>query len=71
MQTVGADGAGRHVNVRVIAATHRNLRDMIPQGAFREDLYHRLNVSPDHRPAVAGAARRHPRCSSNISCVNS
>jgi DNA-binding NtrC family response regulator len=32
------------VNVRVIAATNRNLRDMIAQGSFREDLFYRLNV---------------------------
>jgi DNA-binding NtrC family response regulator len=32
------------VDVRVIAATHRNLRQMIKAGLFREDLYHRLNV---------------------------
>ncbi len=44
LQKVGADGAGRRVNVRVIAATNRNLREMIPQGTFREDLYYRLNV---------------------------
>jgi transcriptional regulator with PAS, ATPase and Fis domain len=44
IQRVGADGGARHVNVRVIAATHRNLRDMIAQGTFREDLYYRINV---------------------------
>jgi transcriptional regulator with PAS, ATPase and Fis domain len=44
IQRVGADGGARHVNVRVIGATHRNLRDMITQGTFREDLYYRLNV---------------------------
>ena len=44
IQKVGADGSGRHVNVRVIAATNRNLRDMIEQGTFREDLFYRLNV---------------------------
>ena len=44
LQKVGADGNGRNVNVRVIAATHRNLRDMITQGTFREDLFYRLNV---------------------------
>jgi transcriptional regulator with PAS, ATPase and Fis domain len=44
IQRVGADGGARHVNVRVIGATHRNLREMIAQGAFREDLYYRLNV---------------------------
>jgi DNA-binding NtrC family response regulator len=32
------------VDVRVIAATHRNLEAMIREGKFREDLYHRLNV---------------------------
>ena len=44
LQKVGADGSGRIVNVRVIAATNRNLRDMIKTGAFREDLFYRLNV---------------------------
>lgn len=34
----------RKVNVRVIAATNRNLRELISQGKFREDLYFRLNV---------------------------
>ena len=44
LQKVGADRGGRVVNVRVIAATNRNLRDMIAQGTFREDLFYRLNV---------------------------
>jgi len=44
IQRVGADGGARHVNVRIIGATHRNLREMITQGTFREDLYYRLNV---------------------------
>jgi len=33
-----------HVDVRVISATHRNLKEMMSQGKFREDLYYRLNV---------------------------
>lgn len=44
LRTVGAEGAGRRTNVRVIAATHRNLYDVSPQGAFRDDLYHRLST---------------------------
>lgn len=40
---VGAKNS-RPVNVRIIAATHRNLSQAVAQGAFREDLYYRLNV---------------------------
>src|SRR5690554_7074543 len=39
-------------NVRVIAATHKNLEDMIESGDFREDLYYRLNVFPIEMPAL-------------------
>lgn len=39
-------------DVRVIAATHRNLEEMITQGDFREDLYYRLNVFPIEMPAL-------------------
>ena len=44
LQKVGAERAGRNVNVRVIAATNRRLDEMIEQGLFREDLFYRLNV---------------------------
>jgi transcriptional regulator with PAS, ATPase and Fis domain len=44
VQKVGADRTGNRLNVRVIAATNRSLREMIAQGAFREDLFYRLNV---------------------------
>ncbi|TGE83400.1 sigma-54-dependent Fis family transcriptional regulator [Pseudoalteromonas sp. KS88] len=43
-------------DVRVIAATHRNLEDMIEQGSFREDLYYRLNVFPIENPSLAQRA---------------
>ncbi len=40
------------VNVRVISATNRNLADMVREGKFREDLYHRLRVALIHVPPL-------------------
>ena len=40
------------VDVRVIAATHRSLRDQVERGAFREDLFYRLNVLHIHLPPL-------------------
>lgn len=45
IQRLGADQP-RRVNVRVIAATNRSLRDHVRDGTFRADLYHRLSVYP-------------------------
>ena len=46
---VGSDKSIK-VNVRVLAATNKNLKQEIEKGNFREDLYHRLNVIPIHVP---------------------
>ena len=40
------------VNVRIVAATHRDLRALIRQGLFREDLFYRLNVVPMRLPPL-------------------
>ena len=48
---VGSDKSIK-VNVRVIAATNKNLKKEIEAGNFREDLFHRLNVIPIHVPTL-------------------
>ncbi|MEM0945355.1 MAG: nitrogen regulation protein NR(I), partial [Pseudomonadota bacterium] len=42
----------RQANVRIISATHRNLKALIAEGRFREDLYYRLNVVPIRMPPL-------------------
>ena len=48
---VGSDKAIK-VNVRVLAATNKDLQKEIAEGNFREDLFHRLNVIPIHVPSL-------------------
>ncbi len=48
---VGSDKSIK-VNVRVLAATNKNLKKEIETGNFREDLFHRLNVIPIHVPSL-------------------
>lgn len=48
---VGAHSSVK-VNVRIIAATHQNLENLVAQGRFREDLFHRLNVIRIHIPPL-------------------
>jgi len=52
IQSVGAHSATSHVNVRVIAATNRNLAERVSAGEFREDLLYRLRVIHIHVPAL-------------------
>src|SRR5271167_4624095 len=49
-------GSGRthQVNVRLVAATHRNLVEMVKRNEFRSDLYYRLNVFPVPLPPLRG-----------------
>jgi sigma-54 dependent transcriptional regulator, flagellar regulatory protein len=48
-------------NVRIIAATHRNLEQAIARGAFREDLFYRLNVFPIEMPSLRSRIEDLPR----------
>jgi transcriptional regulator with PAS, ATPase and Fis domain len=52
IQAVGADHTRSTVDVRVVAATNRNLADMVANGQFREDLLYRLRVIHIHVPPL-------------------
>ncbi len=46
----------RPVNVRIVAATNRNIDAMMMQGTFREDLYYRISTFRINSPCIAGAS---------------
>jgi sigma-54 specific flagellar transcriptional regulator A len=57
-------------NVRIIAATHRNLEEAITRGAFREDLFYRLNVFPIDMPALRDRIEDLPILIQDFSAMN-
>ena len=58
-EPVGA-AESMQVDVRVVAATNKNLEEEIERGNFREDLFYRLNVIPFLVPPLRDRARGHP-----------
>jgi transcriptional regulator with GAF, ATPase, and Fis domain len=52
IQQLGDEGQGRHVNIRIIAATNRDLETEVAEGRFRSDLYYRLSPLNIRVPAL-------------------
>jgi DNA-binding NtrC family response regulator len=52
LQTVGGEVANRRIDVRIVAATNRNLAERVARGEFREDLLYRIKVIHLHVPAL-------------------
>lgn len=52
IQKVGEDRSGRRIDARIIAASNRDLRELVDDGSFREDLYYRFNVFGIRIPAL-------------------
>lgn len=55
-----------NTNVRIVAATHRNLESQIESGQFREDLYYRLNVFPIEMPSLRNRIQDLPEIANDI-----
>ena len=57
-------------NVRIVAATHRNLEEAIRKGSFREDLFYRLNVFPIEMPSLRSRIEDLPLLVRELSAAN-
>ena len=64
-ERVGSNKSKR-CDVRIIAATHRNLKSAVDEGAFREDLFYRLNVFPIEMPPLKKRATDLPALFSEL-----
>jgi formate hydrogenlyase transcriptional activator len=58
------------IDVRLIAATHRDLVGMVKQGSFREDLYYRLKVFPINVPALRERTQDIPKLASHFTTLH-
>jgi two-component system NtrC family response regulator len=59
------------VDVRIVCATHQNLKELCRRGRFREDLYYRLSGNRGDHPAAARARPATPPCWRTISRTSS
>ena len=60
--------AKKAVDIRLISATHRDLRELVCQGRFREDLYYRMNTVPIRVPALRDRSEDIPLLVENFLC---
>jgi two-component system nitrogen regulation response regulator NtrX len=69
IERVGGE-AGRNVDVRVVAATNKDLESEVRNGGFREDLFYRLNVFPIHVPPLRDRVADIPELASHLATVS-